>query len=49
MNFSRRKLTQPGPPLPAATLMLASSTNFMGASNPPGPETKNPAGAGFSY
>src|SRR5262245_7660051 len=28
-NFSRRKLTQPRPPFPAATLILASSTNFM--------------------
>src|ERR1700722_1918374 len=28
-NFSRRKLTQPRPPLPAWTLSLASSTNFM--------------------
>src|ERR1700728_1226411 len=28
-NFSRRKLTQPRPPLPACTLGLASSTNFM--------------------
>src|ERR1700720_2718891 len=29
-NFSRRKLTQPRPPLPACTLSLASSTNFIG-------------------
>src|SRR5690348_6303 len=29
MNFSRRKLTQPLPPSPAWTLMIASSTNFM--------------------
>jgi hypothetical protein len=29
MNFSRRKLTQPAPPLPAATSMVASSMNFM--------------------
>src|SRR6185437_540355 len=29
MNFSRRKLAQPSPPLPACTLMMASSTNFM--------------------
>src|ERR1700750_396830 len=29
-NFSRRKLTQPRPPLPAWTLSLASSTNFIG-------------------
>src|ERR1700721_2250455 len=28
--FSRRKLTQPRPPLPACTLSLASSTNFIG-------------------
>src|SRR3984885_14996063 len=28
-NFSRRKLTEPRPPLPACTLSLASSTNFM--------------------
>src|SRR6202035_3479459 len=28
-NFSRRKLTQPRPPLPACTLSLASSTNFI--------------------
>jgi hypothetical protein len=28
MNFSRRKLTHPAPPLPAATSMMASSTNF---------------------
>src|ERR1700728_3840735 len=27
--FSRRKLTQPRPPLPACTLSFASSTNFM--------------------
>ena len=31
MNFSRRKPTQPLPPLPAATSMVASSTNFMGS------------------
>jgi hypothetical protein len=30
MNFSRRKLMQPLPPSPAWTLMIASSTNFMG-------------------
>src|SRR5215469_1534211 len=29
MNFSRRKLTTPLPPLPAITLMMASSTNFI--------------------
>jgi hypothetical protein len=29
MNFSRRKLTMPRPPLPAWTLIMASSTNFM--------------------
>src|SRR5690242_2148553 len=29
MNFSRRKLAQPSPPLPACTLMMASSTNFI--------------------
>src|ERR1700693_6481136 len=28
-NFSRRKLTQPRPPLPACTFREASSTNFM--------------------
>src|ERR1700731_1846541 len=28
-NFSRRKLTQPRPPLPAWTLTFASSVNFM--------------------
>src|ERR1700740_1697341 len=28
-NFSRRKLTQPRPPLPACTFRVASSTNFM--------------------
>ena len=28
-NFSRRKLTQPRPPLPAWTRIFASSTNFM--------------------
>src|SRR5271165_2247118 len=28
-NFSRRKLTQPRPPLPACTLSLASSMNFI--------------------
>ena len=50
MNFSRRKLTQPGPPLPATTRMVASSTNFMVAGagdRHPDPETKNPADAGF--
>src|SRR5690606_6819028 len=31
MNFSRRKLTQPRPPLPACTLTVASSTNFIAA------------------
>src|SRR5690606_42106403 len=30
MNFSRRKPTQPLPPLPAVTVISASSTNFMG-------------------
>src|ERR1700691_2921133 len=30
-NFSLRKLTQPRPPLPACTLSLASSMNFMEA------------------
>src|SRR5574337_270861 len=29
MNFSRRKLTQPAPPFPAATSIVASSTNFI--------------------
>jgi hypothetical protein len=29
MSFSRRKLAQPAPPLPAATSIVASSTNFM--------------------
>src|SRR5690349_20937789 len=29
MNFSRRKLATPLPPLPATTSMVASSTNFM--------------------
>src|SRR6056297_217377 len=29
MYFSRRKLRQPLPPLPAKTLMVASSTNFI--------------------
>ncbi|CFN77682.1 Uncharacterised protein [Bordetella pertussis] len=29
MNFSRRKLATPLPPLPAMTSMVASSTNFM--------------------
>src|SRR5579885_147681 len=29
MCFSRRKLTQPSPPSPASTRMMASSTNFM--------------------
>src|ERR1700678_4457171 len=28
-KFSRRKLTQPRPPLPACTLSLASSTDFI--------------------
>jgi hypothetical protein len=32
MNFSRRKLTTPRPPLPAWILIVASSTNFMGGS-----------------
>src|SRR5882672_2759353 len=42
-NFSRRKLTEPRPPLPACTLRVASSTNFM-ASSP----NKNPGcGPGF--
>src|SRR5271155_4847932 len=40
-NFSRRKLTQPRPPLPAWTLSLASSTNFMRDSlAPKGAENK---------
>src|SRR5208337_29394 len=30
-NFSRRKLTQPRPPLPACTFSFASSMNFMRA------------------
>src|SRR5688572_2734178 len=29
MNFSRRKLAQPAPPLPAAISITTSSTNFM--------------------
>jgi hypothetical protein len=29
MNFSRRNPMQPLPPLPAVTVMTASSTNFM--------------------
>jgi hypothetical protein len=29
MNFSRRRLTHPAPPCPAATSMVASATNFM--------------------
>src|SRR4051812_1103133 len=29
MNFSRRRLAQPAPPLPAATSITASSMNFM--------------------
>src|SRR3546814_13775107 len=29
MNFSRRKLAQPLPPLPAMTVISASSTNFI--------------------
>ena len=29
-DFSRRKLTAPGPPCPAATCTVASSTNFIG-------------------
>src|SRR5450755_160442 len=29
-NFSRRKLTQPRPPLPPCTFVLASSMNFIG-------------------
>src|SRR5690554_2935554 len=33
MNFSRRKLRQPLPPLPASTVMVASSTNFIITSN----------------
>src|SRR3546814_1323058 len=37
MNFSRRKLATPLPPLPAMTSMVASSTNFI--SNP---EAKKP-------
>src|SRR5688500_11489165 len=40
MNFSRRKLTQPRPPLPAWTLMEASSTNFIGV--PSGSTDENP-------
>src|SRR5688572_7733477 len=46
-NFSRRKLTQPRPPLPACTLMRASSTNFMVVSSAIARPTKNPAQAGF--
>src|SRR6056297_566787 len=45
MYFSRRKLRQPWPPLPACTRMVASSTNFMGIS---AKRQKNPAAAGFS-
>jgi hypothetical protein len=39
-NFSRRKLTQPRPPLPACTLSLASSTNFMRMGSGAGAEIK---------
>src|SRR5580658_2454791 len=41
MARSRRKLTQPLPPSPASTRMLASSTNFIGS----WPKIKAPAGA----
>jgi hypothetical protein len=43
-NFSRRKLTQPRPPLPATTLIFASSTNFMAYVL----QQKTRHGAGFS-
>src|SRR5476651_2550505 len=33
MHFSRRKLMQPAPPLPAAISITASSTNFMGGTS----------------
>jgi hypothetical protein len=34
MYFSRLKLTQPLPPCPASTRILASSTNFSGSRCP---------------
>jgi hypothetical protein len=37
MNFSRRNEAEPSPPLPARTLILASSTNFI-----PHPKKKKP-------
>src|SRR5580692_5029771 len=45
MDFSRRKLTEPRPPLPACTLSVASSTNFMSHA----PTKKNPGLAGVSF
>src|SRR5579863_9458101 len=43
-NFSRRKLTEPRPPLPACTLSLASSTNFIADI---GVQRKTPVVPGF--
>jgi hypothetical protein len=48
MNFSRRKLTQPAPPSPAATSITASSTNFMGMSMVAAASKKKPRQAGAS-
>jgi hypothetical protein len=46
MNFSRRKLMDPSPPLPAITVMSASSTSFISLAFLAA-ETTNPAGAGL--
>src|SRR6202023_2037079 len=45
-NFSRRKLTQPRPPLPAWTFSLASSTNFMTGTQSSATRRTNEKGAG---
>jgi hypothetical protein len=47
-DFSRRKLALPRPPLPACTLAVASSTNFI-ARCPGDRKAKTPAGPGFVY
>src|SRR3984893_12293253 len=45
-NFSRRKLTQPRPPLPACTFRVASSTNFMKAKRKSAARRTKKKGAG---
>src|SRR5512139_2523074 len=47
MNFSRRKLTQPAPPCPAATSIVASSTNFMDGRWYAKAQNESPGGPGL--